>query len=385
MEPIFKEHLGLALLELYKADRYLYNVAARLRIEKGDIIPSMPEVRGYTDGVKIYFTEPWIKATQEERLTTLTHEVLHVISKHLVRIRNVPNINHMRMNVAADLSIMGQQLELNQKPPIAQIIPDAKKYLNMDMFEIYELLSDEDGNSDLGHPQIGDVNGEGDTPFDLAPASSEDEFDVDVAIQQAAVQAEAEGYSTAASRAANRQVNEMRAKPIRWDYYLAQVASRLKSELPTWARPNRRLMSQVYLPSRRNKEVFEATVAMDVSGSVGEQPLNQIAAITQEIITKYVDKMHLMTFDDKIVDEWHLSRKDKIVDLQLNGYGGTYVQKVYDHLKENKQKPKVLIIATDGYIPKTEDPGYKVIWLIVNNPKFQSPYGTVLHVNTKEL
>jgi len=254
------------------------------------------------------------------------------------------------------------------------------------------LLDGDEAKQDLGHPEIGPgFPGEASDEkarvpgFSLPKPSPEAVFSVDKAIEQAAIQAENAGYSTAASRAANRLISTARSKPIRWDQYLTQVAARLKSDLFTWIRPNRRLMSQVYLPSRIKKPVFEATVAMDVSGSVGQGPLNQIGAIAQELLTRYVSKLHLITFDDKIVDEWDLTRRDKIVNLSLNGYGGTYVQKVYDHLKKTKRNPKLLIIATDGYVPDTKDPGYRVIWLIVDNPGFKSTYGTILHVNTGEL
>lgn len=381
-EQTYKDYKGLALLELFKLDRYFYNVAARLKIELGDDLPQYPGVRGYTNGVKIFFTTAWLEADQPTRLTTLTHEVLHVVSKHLIRIKGLSDINHMKMNVAADLSIMGQQLELGQKPPIQDIVPDAKKYLNMDMFEIYNLLPDSAADQDLGHFEFDPNGADGDG---IPMPTKQEEYDIDQAIQQAAVQAAADGYSTAASRAASRLVDEMRAKDIPWNLYLTQTASRLKSNLPTWRRPNRRLQSQVILPSRAKKVMFEATMAMDVSGSVGEVPLNQMCAIAQSILTRFATKLHLMTFDDKIVDEWDLTRRDKIVELELNGYGGTYVQVVIDHLKELKRVPKLLVIATDGHIPKTEDPGYRVVWLIVNNPSFTSTYGTVLHVNTEDL
>jgi len=392
MDPQFKEYLGVALLELYKADRYLYNVAARVRIQPGPTIEEMPEVPGYTDGVKIYFTPAWMASDREDRLNTLTHEVLHIISKHLVRIRNLPNIDHMRMNVAADLSIASQQIELGQNAVIVGLVPNGEQYLGMDMFEIYKLLSPEDGQKDLGHPEVqcqaGDQPDDGDTPnpgSGIPAPTKEEEADIDSAILQAAIQAEAEGYSTAASKAAARQIDLLRGDDIPWYRYLQEAATKLKSDMPTWARPNRRMASQVYLPSRVKKQQFEATMAMDVSGSVGQEALNKIASIAHDILTRYVDKFHLITFDDKIVDEWHLRRRDEIADLQLNGYGGTYVDIVYKHLEDNKCIPKLLIVATDGYIPDTENPGYKVIWLIVDNPTFTCDYGVVLHINSEKI
>lgn len=412
----FEKNLGLALLGLYSIDKYLYNVAARLIIKEGKEIPDMPDVRGYTDGIRIYLTPAWMKADKQTRLTTLTHEVLHVVSKHIIRVKGIPDLDQSRMNVAADLSIMGQQLDLGQKPPIAHAIANAEQYRDKDMFDIYRDLTPEDGENDLGHPEVsggggapsdddeeeesqggggsGDQDGSedddedqegGGSGTDLEQPTKEEEFEIDQAIQQAAQQAESEGYSTAASRAASRAIDEARAEPIRWDRYLRMIASRMKSDVPTWVRPNRRMASQVYLPSKLTKQEYECTMAMDVSGSVGEGPLNKIGATAQDILTKYVKNLHLLTFDDKIVDEWDLTRKDKIVNLELNGYGGTYVQVVIDHLAKTKRIPKLLIIATDGYIPSTEDPGYPVIWLIVNNPLFKSDYGTVLHIDTQEM
>jgi predicted metal-dependent peptidase len=372
----FTEQVGLALLGLYAVDKYLYNVAARVAIIPGDVVKGMAACPGYTNGVTIFFPEPFMKLDQTTQLMVLTHEVLHIVCKHMVRIQPLVDFDMYRMNVAADLSIMGYQMQLGQKTYIEDLVPDAMKYRDMDMFEIYDLLTPEDGKHDLGHPEI---------DKDILVPTDEEVFGVDRAIQQAGIQAEAEGYSTSLTRSATRHINKVRAKSIPWDRYLAKTVSNAKSELLCWARPNRRMFSQLYLPSRRTKEMFQATMAMDVSGSVGEDSLNQIAAVAQDLLTRYVTELHLMTFDDKIVDEWTLKRKDKLVELELNGWGGTYVQVVIDHLIEIKRKPKLLIIATDGKIPKTEDPGYPVIWLIVDNIRFTSTYGTVLHINSEEL
>ena len=44
MDKSFEDQLGEALLRLYRADRYMYNVAARLKILPGDSIPLSPQV-----------------------------------------------------------------------------------------------------------------------------------------------------------------------------------------------------------------------------------------------------------------------------------------------------------------------------------------------------
>jgi len=403
----FNRLKSVALLKLYGLDRFYYNVAARLNIEQvPELEGKLEHVKGYTDGANIFLTPKWNEATEEERIQTLTHEVLHVISKHKQRTRGMKDHNESLMNVAADLSIADLQMELGQTPEIADIakdVPDWKKYLNMDMFDIYNDLPPEAEQHDPGNPSMGDgeQGGQGQPDEDdsegkdnegdgnntgsgsgMGQPTPEQEYEVDQAIQQAAVQADTEGYSTAASKAANRQVQAMQVKQIPWDQFLVATLAKLKSDLTSWARPNRRMMSQCYLPSRQQKEVFDVTVAMDVSGSVGETALNKIAAVAQDILTRYCTELHLLTFDDKIVDEWRLTRRDKLVDLQLNGYGGTYVQKVYDHLDKTKQIPKILVIATDGYIPETKDPGYPVIWLIVDNPTFKASYGRIIHLAT---
>ena len=386
----FEDQLSLAKLQLYARDKYLYNIVSRISVVEGLTLPDDPEVPGYTNGATIFLTEAWRNAEELMRLEVVVHEVLHIALFHMKRIRAIPkeaNINFRLMHIAADLAIIPPQVSLGISPHIKAFFPNWREYDGLSMEEIYSLLMPDDGKGySPGHMDIALPGGSGEADDggldpSIPEPTAEEEHAVEAAVQQAAQIAQREGYSTAVSTASARAVDLMRAKKIPWQFYLQKIVSRLKSQDITWARPNRRLHSQAYLPSRKPKDDFIATMAVDVSGSVGQEALNRFMSIAADLITRYVATLHLMTFDDKIVDEWQLNRRNKISELQLNGFGGTRVEKVYEHLIETKSKPKLLVIATDGYIGTPADPGYPVVWLITENRNFKADYGTIIQID----
>ncbi len=413
----FAHQAGLALLNLYPLDRFIYNVAAQLDIISIPDLPKYPGVRGCTNGASVFLTTSSDLADLPTQVTTLTHEVLHVILGHMVRLAGEKEYDPKLMNVAADLSLADIQIGLGQKPPITSIVGDWRNYLGLDMFEIYNLLAPDKAKLDPGHPKPSEIpspeagdssgdegeDGDGGEDGDVGDAdvgnadeegtgksfvedpSAEEAFKIESVIQAAAMQAETGGYSSKLSKSAARIIDKVRAKEIPWDEHLTQIASRLKAPTPTWVRPNRRMMSLLYLPSWGKKEQYECSLAMDVSGSVGEEPLNQMCAIAQDILTRCLDTLHLITFDDKVLDEWDLNKHSPVHELGLNGYGGTNVTKVYEHLKNTFRIPKTLVIGTDGFVPQGKCPGYPVIWLIVDNKAFKPEYGIAIHVNTSDL
>lgn len=383
MQDTFDDKLSIAKLHLHKLDSHLYNVSVRLSITQGETIADNPAIRGSTNGVSIYLTPAWEAATLEQQITTLTHEIGHVALLHIPRMRKLPvPVNSNISNIAADLALLEMQVGFGQECPIKQVYPDWQKYSGMAFEEIYhKLMENEDDQPEYesGHEEANTGEGEG-----MPEPTSEEWEELENQLGQAAQQAQASGCSTALSKASGRSVDDVRSPKIRWEQHLQkEVSSRVKAGR-SYKRLNKRLRHISRLPARDKGYEFLAVEAMDVSGSVGQEALNKFASIATDLLQNFVTDLHLMTFDDKIVDEWFLKSADKITDLELNGCGGTYPEVIYDHLEKMKCKPHLLIITSDGYFTVPPDPGYPVIWLITDNTRFKPEYGKVIFIDTEE-
>lgn len=393
MQDTFDDKLSIAKLHLHKLDSHLYNVSVRIAIVQGETIASDPKVRGSTNGVSIFLTPAWEAASLEKQITTLTHEIGHVALLHIPRMKKLPQpVNTNIAGIAADLALLEMQVGFNQECPIKKVYPDWQNYIGMSFEEIYHKLmekEDQQPEYESGHEEPTtdeDEDGEeGEGSGTGLPEPTPEEWEeLENQLGQAAQQAQASGCSTALSKASGRSVDDVRSPKIRWEQHLQKVLSSRVKARKSFKRPNKRLRHIARLPSREKGYEFLAVEAMDVSGSVGQKALNKFASIATDLLQNFVTDLHLMTFDDKIVDEWFLKSADKITDLKLNGCGGTYPSVIYDHLEQMKCKPHLLIITSDGYFSVPPDPGYPVIWLITDNTRFKPDYGKVIFIDTQE-
>ena len=369
--PEFKEAIEIARLKLFDLDRYLYILSARLPVVEAEPLPEDPRVKGYTDGAKVYLTPAWLESKELEQVSTLIHEIGHIALNHIPRIKGLPSPHdHNTANIAADLALISLQHGAGVPAWITTFYDGWMQYEGMSMEEIYKLIL-EDMPEQLKHykPHHPDIE------------ATEDEIeDTQIEVNQAGIQAASQGFSTDLSKAASRSIEEARAPKIPWNTLLQKELAKKKSSQTTWSRRNRRLLNVCggRFPAKRRDYDYRAVMAMDVSGSVGSKALNTFGAVATDILHTVATEVHLMTFDTEVVNEWHLTKGQKCHELDINGYRGTEVQVVYDHLEELKVKPHLLIIATDAYLSVPDDPGYPVIWLVSDNKSFKPPYGKVI-------
>ena len=128
-------------------------------------------------------------------------------------------------------------------------------------------------------------------------------------------------------------------------------------------------------------------VALDMSGSISDEMLDQMLLQVKAISRQLGTKVHLCAWDDTVKGD--LLTRDptstKARALFANGGGGTSVGPVFDLYNENRNQPDVLVIFTDGYIwdCPTRPPAYPVVWALIGDcgpsyPK-RSDYGTVTY------
>ncbi len=146
---------------------------------------------------------------------------------------------------------------------------------------------------------------------------------------------------------------------VHWKDILRQFVSRTMKGKRTWARRSRRSFSiGVYLPGK-DPNLPRAVIAMDTSGSIGNDELHRFLSEAVEIISVTGGKIRLILFDthvyfDKDVESFDLGK------LRVQR-GGTDFDPVFDLVREDP--PNLFIVFTDLYAPYPHDePGCPVVW-----------------------
>jgi predicted metal-dependent peptidase len=152
----------------------------------------------------------------------------------------------------------------------------------------------------------------------------------------------------------------------------------------SWARPNRRFMSQrMYLPSvGRVPKLGEVVIQVDISGSVSRDEIAYYNGHMKRIIEQtHPEKVHVIYTDTEVQRHEEFDNPE---DVQINFYsgGGTDMPAGFDFVAEKGIDPQVFICLTDGYTDFGDAPGYPVIWCISSD--IESTHGETIHFEMGE-
>jgi predicted metal-dependent peptidase len=101
------------------------------------------------------------------------------------------------------------------------------------------------------------------------------------------------------------------------------------------------------------KECIEIAIGIDVSGSIGQQELNEFLSEIVGIARTFRGriKMHLFTHETSVNDKYVVENGDvkKIMELKIHGGGGTSHIEPMKYVNENIKGCKLVVWLTDGY------------------------------------
>ena len=176
-----------------------------------------------------------------------------------------------------------------------------------------------------------------------------------------------------------RFVGELMKPRVNWKDVMQRFLVKQRTDTRTWARPNRRFLSQgMYLPSVSGEALGELCFAIDTSGSIGEDELNQFAS---EIIKVYQDlspkKIHVIYFDS-VVCHYDCFEDDEPV-IKPHGGGGTAFSPIFRFMQDKDIDPVACVVLTDLCCDDFGDePAYPVLW--VSNTKGDAPWGEIVYM-----
>lgn len=365
-------------------------------------------VTAYTDGVNKKYGRAFADKVCEKDSDLrglILHENLHIAFRHLLHSRDLFTKNRALANKAADYVVNDVIMSIKDKAFIT--LPEGglydPKYHNMNMREVYRLLEEEQqeqqqqeksNGSGQAEPQDGDGDGDGSGQYEFdehdinsGPASAEEaqalEGQIDRAMREGALLAGRLGLKLP------RQIMELLEPSVDWRKELAEFVSASCSgkDEYTWRRFNRRqLANDLYFPSVEAETIGEVVIAIDTSGSIGQEQINEFASELASICSVVTPESVRVLWWDTMVHAEQLFTPDKYDHiatlLKPEGGGGTEVSCVSRHINKHEIRAECVIVFTDGFVEDKVkwDINVPTLWLVTQHKSWVPPAGQKVFV-----
>ena len=354
-------------------------------------------ITAYTDGVNKKYGRAFLQTicpTQAEVNGLILHENLHIGLRHHIHGADMFKEDGDRANKAADYVVNDMIMEISKKYPDLVQLPKGglydPQYHNMSMRDVYKLLpTKKGGGGGGGKPDKdgvqGSGSGDGEYEFDkhdfgkglTQEEAKEMDGQIDRAIREGALLAGRLGIDLP------RAITDMLNPVIDWKKELAEFVSascKGKDEY-TWRKFNRRLISNdIYLPTVENETIGEVVVAIDTSGSIGQEQLNEFASELVSICEAVSpDAVRVLWWDTKVHGEQIFTDNYDQIGSMLKplGGGGTRVSSVAEYINKKKINAECVLVFTDGYLESDVvwDISSPTLWMVTENRNWVPPTG----------
>jgi len=326
-----------------------------------------------TNGINLWWNPRWfLSLAPEVRGSILMHELDHVARLHMLRQGDrCPDV----WNYACDYVINNERKKEGYSFDGAGGLFD-DKYLDWAEEDVYDDLN----KQGPGAMPPG-CFGEGD--LDMVPVSPQEKHQVVASVVTAVHQAKMSGAGNVPG-GVEEMLEKFLTPVVPWQTLLMRFFTNLLDEDYTWARPNRRY-TDMYLPSRFTDDgrLENLRYYIDVSGSISSADAlrfnSEVKFVWEEL---QPEKMSLVQFDTKIQKVDDFNEGDPFDKIKIIGRGGTSLECVRRDMLE--EKPTAAIIFSDLYCEQMDplDFDIPVIWVVVNNPRAEIPFGEKLHIRT---
>lgn len=353
---------------------------------------------GATMGVSpkgdLYYSAKWVEKLNEEELKgVLCHETLHLALSHLFR---KGNRERQIWNIAGDIIINYILKENNFELPKEGIIPNGdevvlkgilkgkdlvikdlgKKNSEVIYDEIYRVAPKTEtyviGFGKEGNGKVGtfDIHIYGEESDKAKKSNSQSEKEWKKRLVEASTLSKLQGNTP---KGMERIINDLVNNKVNWKTILRKyITSEIVSDY-TWARPSKRSIALgEYLP-RSLKENVEIAVAVDTSGSIGQEELTQFVSEIVHIVKSTNNlKACIMDCDTEIGNVLEITNGNiqKVLKWKVKGGGGTSFNEPIKYILKNKKTTKLLIYLTDGYGDvkyKKSDLTFDILWVLTKD------------------
>jgi len=386
-DPII-DKIIVARVGLLLRHPFFGNLATRMKIQEAD--DWLPTAA--TDGRHIFFNRKFFTPLTVKQVEfVIAHEILHAVFEHMGRREGRdPKI----FNIACDYAVNGQIVRDkigDHNLPDIKIFHD-QKYYGWSAEQIYDEIHekyDDEQLAALGQLLDEHLDPEGEQKDGQPKYSKEDLKKIRDEMREAVMQAAQSAGAGNVPASIARMIKELTEPKMNWREMLRQqIQSTIKNDY-TFMRPNRKgWHMNAILPGTNYDETIDICVAIDMSGSIGEEQAKDFLSEIKGIMEEYKDfKIKLWCFDTSVYNEQDYDgyNMDEFMNYEPMGGGGTDFDVNWEYMKENDINPKKFIMFTDGYpYGSWGDELYcDTLFIIHGNDKIVPPFGEYAYYEFK--
>ena len=396
MDPII-DKLTTARVGLLLKAPFFGNMATRMRlIDASDWCPTAA-----TNGRDFMYNRDFVNKLSTKKLEFLfAHEICHAIFDHFGR---VGSRDRMLANIAQDYAVNQILVDerIGEKITEVQICYDAK-YRGKAWEEIYDELYEKAEKITMPEllKQLGDLldehikeqegagSGDDETKDGKKKPSltKEEAQQIRDEIKQAMVQSAAAAGAGKTPAGIQRMIKNMTEPKMDWRQLVQQEIQSIVRNDYSFQRVNRKSMhSGAVLPGMKEATTIDVAIAIDMSGSIGEEDATVFLSEIKGIMDQYEDfKVNLWCFDTDIYNHKEITHDNShdLTEYEPQGGGGTDFEVNFSFMEENGIQPKKFIMFTDGYPCGSWGPEdyCDTIFIVKGNREAEAPFGqTVIY------
>ena len=331
--------------------------------------------------------------------TTIKHEILHIISQHLIRGKDLKNkYTTLAINMAMDV-VVNQYL--NYLPPYAITLEyiNMKYNLKLDPYKTFEyylekIQTELDLQEEDDEGEEIDSNENVAVEFDIE--KTHDSWNESDEIDEKTLKEFTEKIADNSQKGSIPSYLEGMIKSLKsnkgelpWNLYLKKLMGTVEAnKKKTITRRNRRQPNRLDLRGELRGHRAEIAVAIDISGSISDEEFKQAIKEVLSIVKNYNQEITIIECDKEIRRTYKVKSVKDVKDRIATG-GGTEFSPVLQYA--NNKNINLLVYFTDGkgeerlkVVPK----GYNILWVISGRGDELSvlkPYGAVKKLSKVEV
>jgi len=337
----------------------------------------------------------------EQMESTIKHEILHILSMHLIRSKELKvGYSSLAINMAMDIVA---NTYLKNLPPYATTLEwvNLNHSLNLLPFKPFEyyvekiqtaidlLEADKDGAEN-------DSNKDEEVETDYNPEKTHDIWEDSSDIDEKTLKEFTEKIINTSQKGNIPNYLESMISSLKnskselpWNLYLKRLMGTVESnKKKTITRRNRRQPDRLDLRGQLRSHKAKIVVALDISGSISDEEFNQAIKEVLNIVKNYNHEITIIECDNEIRRVYKIKSVKDIKD-RIYKTGGTKFTPVFEYANNNKVN--LLVYFTDGQgedkllsIPR----GYRTLWIISGQGdklSLEKAYGAVKKLSNVEI
>ena len=333
----------------------------------------------------------FLELNMKQMETTIKHEILHVISQHLIRAKELKGkYSTLALNISMDV-VVNQYLDYLPPYSITLEYINNKYDMKLEPYKTFEYYL-EKVQTELDLQEENDEGEEVDSNenviVDFDPERTHDMWEESDEVDEKTLNEFTEKFADSAQKGKNTNNIDAMIKSIKnrngelpWNLFLKKLMGTIEAnKKKTVTRRNRRQPSRLDLRGELRGHKAEIAVAIDISGSISDEEFKQAIKEVLAIVKSHNQEITIIECDKEIRRAYKVKSPRDVQERIATG-GGTKFSPVFEYA--NNKKINLLIYFTDGkgeekleVIPR----GYKTLWVISGRGdklSLREPFGVV--------